>query len=686
MYYQRDRCIPKAICQFAEMVSLICPLLLITAALVRGAKAQEYTTVDLAQPGTLFEDLPYAAWLKDGNNNIELSIEVATLLAKHKNGSVIMRVNAPVYRNGATGDIAPFGPLLKLKRGERFSIKLTNNLVKQPSGSDKTQNHIGLTNFHVHGIHESTGTIDMAKASEYSGGDNVFITMNAKENETSPGESLTLFGDVSEDHLPGNHWYHAHHHLATTIQTFAAHGGILVEDDDVWLPDSQGCEDVRNVLNAADHKIMLLTIYPFTDPTVADPAIDPSSLDDTWDLANYQLVAEEGNATYCCDEDDEKMSNALYGSGTSDNLVFMNGGFQPLVSMKSGVWQRWSLALASYTMTVLMQVVDSKTQAPTEACEIMLISKDGVFPMKIPRAVAYMQIPSGGRAQVLIRCNASKGSTFDVISSSFNTPMGTGINGDPSIASQKVFSIIIENGKAEKDLKSKACTPLRPAYAADLRDSELALYNVMAQVDQIPTFTGTPPGIGCAMSGEAFDSSQKPYALPIGKVVEWQFERLAAHPLHTHINPFQIQDISQNMLKPNTSLEGGWFEAGDYYDTLLLPMVKGANATNPNVIPLRLQPGPYAGYTVTHCHFLNHEDAGCMHMMEYSCPEGSTLQGYPYTCSQAMPIPGTFIKSSNVTEASTENISEVGSPPIETSMGATFTGVILGILITLVLN
>ena len=49
---------------------------------------------------------------------------------------------------------------------------------------------------------------------------------------SSPGNSLTLFGELPEDHLPGNHWYHAHHHLATSIQTFAAHGGIIVEDDD----------------------------------------------------------------------------------------------------------------------------------------------------------------------------------------------------------------------------------------------------------------------------------------------------------------------------------------------------------------------------------------------------------------------------------------------------------------------
>ena len=652
--------------------------LFVTLALLLGVRAQEYPVVDFAVPGTRFEDLPYADWLQNGSNNIEVTIEVATLVAKDQNGSVIMRVNAPIYRNEATGDIAPFGPMLTLKRGEQFQIKLKNNLIKQTGGSNATQDHIGVTNFHVHGLHESTGTIDLATASNYSGGDNIFIALEGRDDASSPGNSLTLFGELPEDHLPGNHWYHAHHHLATSIQTFAAHGGIIVEDDDAWLPDSQGCKDVRNALSEADQKIMLFTCYPF----FMDPA-NTEAFDKAWNSANYQLVAEQGNASYCCDEGDKNSSNALYGTGTMDDLIFMNGGFQPSITMKSGVWQRWSMTLASYKSSLLMQVVDPKTGEATDACEIMLISKDGVFLMEIPRTVSYMHLPSGGRAQVLIRCNAPAGSNFDLVTSRENTPAGSGISGDSNIAVQKLMSIAMVDGSPDKDLKTKSCTPLRPAYAADLRDSAIVQYNVTAKFDPIPDFTGTPPGIGCSMSGEAFNSEQKPYALEIGTVVEWQFARLAAHPLHTHINPFQIQDISPAVLRANTSLDGGWFEVGDYYDTLLMPMLD-FNATSPRLIPLRLQPGEYAGYTVTHCHFLQHEDAGCMHMLEYICPQGATLlQEYPYTCSQPMPVPGTFIKGSEA-PASIESSPSVEPAPSEISTsGANSMSIIMGILLTM---
>ena len=636
-----------------------------TLALVLGiGAAQEYPVIDLAAPGTKFEDLPNADWLTSGSNTIALSMQVATLVAKDNNGSVIMRVNAPVYRDETTGEIGPFGPMLTLKRGGKYEIKLTNNLLKQPGGSNATQQHIGITNFHVHGIHESTGTIDMATASEYSGGDNIFIALEGREDESSPGNSVTLYGDLPEDHLPGNHWYHAHHHLGTTIQTFAAHGGIIVEDDDVWLPDSQGCKDVRNALNKADQKTMLFAVYPF----FMNPA-NLETLDKSWNSANYQLVAEQGNASYCCDEKNENSPNALYGTGTTEDLVFLNGGFQPLMTMTSGVWQRWLMNLASYKSSLLMQVVDQKTGNVTDACDIMLVSKDGVFVMEIPRSVSYMHVPSGGRAQVLIRCNAPAGTMLDVITGRENTPAGSGISGDSNIAVQKLMSIVVEDGSPDKDLKAKSCTPLRPSYAADLRDAALKEYKVTPSVDPIPDFTGTPPGIGCSMSGEAFNSSQVPYNLEIGTVTEWRFSRLGAHPLHTHINPFQIQNISPGVLRANTSLDGGWFESGDYYDTFLIPML-GFNATNPLAIPLRLQPGQYAGYTVTHCHFLQHEDAGCMHMMEYTCPKGATLmKEYPYECSQPMPVPGTFTVKGSETSPGPE-------PPVPTPPESYSTGIL----------
>lgn len=134
------------------------------------------------------------------------------------------------------------------------------------------------------------------------------------------------------------------------------------------------------------------------------------------------------------------------------------------------------------------------------------------------------------------------------------------------------------------------------------------------------------------------------------------------------------------MLRANTSLDGGWFEPGDYYDTFLIPML-AFNATNPLSIPLRLQPGQYAGYTVSHCHFLQHEDAGCMHMMEYTCPPGAELlQEFPYTCSQPMPVPGTFIKGSETPAEPTPGTVEPSAVEPTTSKSYSI-GIFMAILV-----
>ncbi len=130
----------------------------------------------------------------------------------------------------------------------------------------------------------------------------------------------------------------------------------------------------------------------------------------------------------------------------------------------------------------------------------------------------------------------------------------------------------------------------------------------------------------------------------MGKVQEWRFHGLLAHPFHIHITPFQIISLNVSLF-PNTWFTS-YFEVGDYHDTLLLPQMSATgfgNSTsalvNPNEISkflfkvivcrlagkiltffflclfsvaLRTQPGPYGGYAVMHCHFLHHEDAGCM--------------------------------------------------------------------------
>ena len=67
--------------------------------------------------------------------------------------------------------------------------------------------------------------------------------------------------------------------------------------------------------------------------------------------ANYQIASAEGNSTLCCNNTDPTVTTnptnphtpvgTLKGTLAGLDIAYMNGGYQPIVSMHSGEWQRW---------------------------------------------------------------------------------------------------------------------------------------------------------------------------------------------------------------------------------------------------------------------------------------------------------------------------------------------------------
>lgn len=56
--------------------------------------------------------------------------------------------------------------------------------------------------------------------------------------------------------------------------------------------------------------------------------------------------------------------------------------------------------------------------------------------------------------------------------------------------------------------------------------------------------------------------------------------------------------LPQDQLQPNGTWST-WYEPGDRADTLQLPQAKRGPGAG---ITLRIQPGPFAGYSMMHCH------------------------------------------------------------------------------------
>lgn len=592
----------------------------------------EYPVVEIPAFARL-DDLPVTKLWNNGSNVLNLDFTPATLVLK-VDGELMLRAHVPVYvdlDDTATGRVHPVGPMLSLKRGGDYAVTIRNSLPRPdltlPGVNETLQEGIDVTNFHVHGAHEWGGvpeqTVSAMEPSNYLGGDNVLLMVKQ-------GETFTWTGKLPEDHLPGNGWYHPHKHGATSMQSIGGQGPLVVEDDlDAWLKDSNGCGPIRAALATMPTRNLFISAYNFEQET-------PSPGEDPWYDANYQEVSQAGGSTLCCSAD-ANSPRAFLGNETDAQLLLINGAWQPVIDMKDGMWQRWRLTLAGYTGSVLLSVVDADTQEVAEDCDLMLLTKDGVYPQEIPRSIGYGFLPSGARAEVLIRCSGAPGRAFDVVSrSSKEVLLGTLGSALPAakIIDQTIATILVEerDGKRDDDLVTKQCTPLRPAYAADLRNENLVRQNAIGALvaDPVPNFDRNP--LGCTLGGMPWTfPDPAPFVMPIGSVMQWvNMGGLIAHPLHVHINPFMIADLPN--LMPNGTYDGGWFEVGDYHDTLLIP--QGTGKTQ-----LRFQPGPYSGYSVTHCHFLNHEDTGCMRVVEWRCPDDVSAEG---DCSTEMPVAGTF--------------------------------------------
>jgi FtsP/CotA-like multicopper oxidase with cupredoxin domain len=221
--------------------------------------------------------------------------------------------------------------------------------------------------------------------------------------------------------------------------------------------------------------------------------------------ANYQMAASEGNVSFCCNTTTTTNSNGtvserktLTGTFSDTDFALINGGYQPTIYMKSGEWQRWRLLHSGFKRFMDLQIFDAATEnvnlTITNDCEMGLIAKDGVYLMEIPRPITNIFLSSASRAELLIRCHGAPGRRFTIqsgrqppdVNFSFGSPPTLFLSHNQSI----VATIEIEVAPAGSNGQStslpltpgKKCTPLRPAYAADMRDEALAKENALDKI------------------------------------------------------------------------------------------------------------------------------------------------------------------------------------------------------------
>uniref|UniRef100_A0A6U7UT21 Plastocyanin-like domain-containing protein n=1 Tax=Eutreptiella gymnastica TaxID=73025 RepID=A0A6U7UT21_9EUGL len=247
-------------------------------------------------------------------------------------------------------------------------------------------------------------------------------------------------------------------------------------------------------------------------------------------------------------------------TGATQDIVLLNGLTKPKLTMQPGEWQRWRMVFAG---------VDEALNIVLNSCELQLLAKDGVYLTSLPRTVTTIQLPPGGRADVAVRCPTAGTYTLSSTNRDITHDLAT-----ISVTGTAVASSPLATFKY----------PM-PAYLTDL-------LNTAANATFALNING---GGGCSVNNVAFTSMTNYLScMELGTVQEWSFQGQNAHPIHIHVNPYQITSIAADE----------YHQVGDWHDTLLTSA--GGQVT------VRFRTADFPGPVVIHCHILAHEDRGCM--------------------------------------------------------------------------
>jgi len=348
-----------------------------------------------------------------------------------------------------------------------------------------------VTNLHFHG----------AFASPNSPGDNVLVAVPA-------GGTHDYELEFPEEHMPGTLWIHPHHHGSSGLHTG---GGAACA---VILKDPPG--------------------------TLSDALENMSDI--VWVVQDFNGNDLEELAGI--------MGDTVFTTSSTSRTWLVNGLTEPVISMETGVWQRWRLIHAGWggdDLSVSMQ-----------SCEMVLLAKDGIYISDFPRVISGTSIPAGGRADIVVRCGSA--GTFDV-------------QGPGGVLAR---ATVVEGGPADSVLSSWA--PTVPSYLEDLREETVdSACNCATKVS------------GKGINGYTFDPDREIHGSKLGSVMQREVSS-GRHPYHQHVFPFQVTSVA----------ETEYVKIGDWHDVL-----KGG-------FTMRFAPQKFTGKMMMHCHILEHEDQGAM--------------------------------------------------------------------------
>ncbi len=504
------------------------------------------------------------------------------------------------------------GPTYCIKRGQKMEFKVMNGLPQNTYPAkfyeDNTPDRktckeyaereiphcFNTTDLHTHGLHVSPTTKEDPDRFNGISSDDVLVRIPPKNDTWDdpqwPSERRYCIW-LPEFHAPGTHWYHAHVHGSTAIQVVDGMAGAMIveEEEDEKIKDGDA---------EIEEKVWIIQEIA---------GVENGDVTDTQVYANLR--------------DSEFNDVQPFGDGRPSVRFTVNSLAGSTLKMKTNEIQRWRFINATGTPHGFMDIAitepdptePGKKPGPFVAGAMVLIAEDGItFYGQQPKVVmepGHFLAPAY-RADFLVQLpkKLPEGKKYEIWKRKVTNRSIRGAGSGPT--QDELLALIDLEGP---DGEAKPWPPLpsrdkAPCYLKPITE------NINPENMREFIFDVGRPGKfgGFTINGKSYSQSAD-VEVDLGSVEEWTLKNTSnsAHPIHIHVNPFQVVEL----FDPNKMTEPEKFgpEEAIWKDTIVVPPGRDENnVIVPGHVKFRTRFLTYFGTYVMHCHILIHEDVGMM--------------------------------------------------------------------------
>ena len=520
-------------------------------------------------------------------------------------------------------------PTIKVAPGQRLSVELENKL--EPCTEKQRADHACFndTNLHTHGLWVSPS----------GNSDNVLISIR-------PGETFKYEYEIPSDHPAGTFWYHPHSHGAGFVQVGSGMAGALIVtgnrlptatrpgDIDILLKDERGrpfperimlfqqmaygCFDAKGVIEGKRDKDGD-PIRPFTCAPGEIGRVESFDNDWGWRRSGRYTgingkVEPQLTPAKVGEFERWRMVNAGRGENMRMRLYRLDPAAPPLRTVRGEeqiAWRQryctgqplpmWQMALDGLTRSEIRKV-DEAVLFPGERMDVIVwLPEPGLYCMvnDTSRDDTDKNSPNPSRMVALIEAKGTGNKLADA---------------NALLQSELVRA-------AEKALAASDQAAVRAEVVGDLKNGlKLSAFvwhktipkeEVSSYREVILNIVGGSVQTAFRVNGQTYDHNRIDAVLPLGKAEEWRAAALTEdHPLHIHVNPFQIVSIADPQGRDATDPASPAYDPdyaglkGEWKDTLIIK--------EDMRVAFRTRYERFTGDFVIHCHIMFHGDHGMM--------------------------------------------------------------------------